>query len=158
MAEVRPAVEAAYRQEKAKDLARSAGMQILAEARQGKDLSSLAQQRSLATGETGLFSRSRTFFVPMVGTNEELSNAAFTLTPAAPVPDKVFTVEGALAVVQLKERQNADPAGLTTAVREEMSKAVVDRKKQEILEKALTELRAKAEFKYSAIVAAEQKG
>ena len=108
--------------------------------------------------ETGLFARSRTFFVPMVGSNEELSNAAFTLTTAAPVPAKTFEVDGAIVVVQLKERQNAAPAALTTLVRDEMRKAVIDRKKQEILEKALKDLREKAQIIYSAAMAAEQKG
>lgn len=158
LAEVRPAVEAAYRQEKSLDLARREGTLLLAEARQGGDLANAAQKRSLSVRETGLFARSRTFFVPMMGAHEELSQAAFALTAAAPVPSKTFEVDGAIVVVQLKERQNADPAGLTPQVREEMSQAVVERKKQEILEKVLADMREKAEFKYSAAVAAEQKG
>jgi peptidyl-prolyl cis-trans isomerase D len=158
LAEVRPAVEAAYRKDKAKDLARSAGNQILAEVRAGSDLSTAAAKRSLPVGETGLFSRSRTFFVPMVGANEELSNAAFTLTPTAPAPAKAFEVDGAIVVVQLKERQNAASTGLTTLVRDEMRQAVIERKKQEILEKALKDLREKAQYNYSAAVAADQKG
>ena len=158
LAEVRPAVDAAYRKNKAKDLARSEANQILAEVRAGSDLATVAAKRSLAVSETGLFTRSRTFFVPMIGANEELSNAAFTLTPAAPVPAKAFEVDGAIVVVQLKERQNAEPAGMTTLVRNEMRKAVIDRKKQEILEKALKDLRDKAQITYSAAVAADQKG
>jgi peptidyl-prolyl cis-trans isomerase D len=158
LAEVRPAVEAAYRKNKAKDLARSEGNQILAEVRAGSNLAAAAAKRSLPVSETGLFARSRTFFVPMVGANEELSNAAFALTATAPVPAKPFEVKDAVVVVQLKERQNAEPAGLTTLVRDEMSKAVVERKKQEILEKALKDLREKAQIKYSAAVAAEEKG
>ena len=158
LAEVRPEVEAAYRKNKAKDLARSEGNQILAEVRAGSDLAAAALKRSLAVSETGLFTRSRTFFVPMVGANEELSNAAFTLTPAAPVPAKTFEVDGAVVVVQLKERQNAEPAGLTTLVRDEMRKSVIERKKQEILEKSLKDLREKARINYSAAVAADQKG
>jgi peptidyl-prolyl cis-trans isomerase D len=158
LAEVRPAVEAAYRKDKAKDLARSEGNQILAELRAGSNLAAAAAKRSLPVRETGLFARSRTFFVPMVGANEELSNAAFALTPAAPVPAKTFEVDGAIVVVQLKERQNAEPAGLTTQVRDEMRNAVIERKKQEILEKALKDLREKAQIEYSAAVAADQKG
>jgi len=158
LAEVRPAVEAAYRQFKAKDLARSEGNMILAEVRAGSDLAVAAAKRSLPVSETGLFARSRTFFVPMVGANEELSHAAFALTPAAPVPAKTFEVDGAVVVVQLKARQNAEAAGLTTLVRDEMRKAVVERKQQEILEKALKDLREKAQIEYSAAVAADQKG
>lgn len=158
LAEVRPAVEDAYRKNKAKDLARSEGNLILAEVRAGSNLAAAALKRSLPTSETGLFARSRTFFVPMVGANEELSKAAFTLTPAASVPAKTFEVDGAVIVVQLKERQNAEAAGLTTLVRDEMRKAVVERKQQEILEKALKELREKAQINYSAALAAEQKG
>jgi parvulin-like peptidyl-prolyl isomerase len=94
----------------------------------------------------------------MVGANEELSNAAFALTPAAPVPAKTFEVDGAIIAVQLKERQNAEAAGLTTLVRDEMRQAVIERKKQEILEKALKDLREKAQIEYSAAVAADQKG
>lgn len=158
LAEVRPAVEAAYRKNKAKDLARSEGNQILAEVRAGSHLAAAAAKRSLPVSETGLFSRSRTFFVPMVGANEELSNAVFALTTAAPVPAKTFEVDGAIVVVQLQARQNAEAAGLTTLVRDEMGKAVVERKKQEILEKALKDLREKAQIEYSAAVAADQKG
>lgn len=158
LAEVRPAVETAYRKDKAKDLARNEGNRILAEVRVGRDLAAAATKRSLPVSETGLFARSRTFFVPMVGANEELSNAAFALTSAAPVPAKTFEVDGAIVVVQLKARQNAEAAGLTTLVRDEMRKAVVERKKQEILEKALKDLREKAQIEYSAAVAADQKG
>lgn len=158
LAEVRPAVETAYRQSKAADLAESEGKLILAEVRVSKDLAAAARKRSLPVSETGLFSRSRSFFVPMVGTHEELSKTAFTLTSAAPTPATTFEVDGAVVVVQLKERQNADPAGLTESVREEMRQAVVERKKQEILEQALKELREKAQINYSAAVAADQKG
>jgi peptidyl-prolyl cis-trans isomerase D len=158
LAEVRPAVEAAYRKNKAKDLARSEGNLILAEVRAGSTLAAAAMKRSLRVSETGLFARSRTFFVPMIGNNEELSAAVFTLTSTAPVPATTFEVDGAVVVFQLKERQNADPAGLTQLVRDEMRQAVVERKKQEILEKALKELREKAQINYSAAVAADQKG
>lgn len=158
LAEVRPAVEAAYRKNKAKDLARSEGNLILAEVRGGVSLAVAAAKRSLPVAETGLFARSRNFFVPMVGANEELSNAAFALSTSAPVPAKVFEVDNAMVVVQMKERQNAEPSGLTTLVRDEMRKTVIDRKKQEILEKALKDLREKAQINYSAAVAADQKG
>ena len=94
----------------------------------------------------------------MVGTHEKLSNTAFTLTSAASVPATTFEVDGAVVVVQLKERQNAEPAGLTEPVRDEMRQAVVERKKQEILEQTLKELREKAQINYSAAVAADQKG
>ncbi|MDZ4183595.1 MAG: SurA N-terminal domain-containing protein [Desulfuromonadales bacterium] len=158
LAEVRPAVETAYRQSKSADLAKAEGKLILAEILVSKDLAAAARKRSLPVSETGLFSRSRSFFVPMVGAHEELSNTAFTLTSAAPTPATTFEVDGAVVVAQLKERQNADPAGLTEPVREEMRQAVVDRKKQEILEQALKELREKAQINYSAAVAADQKG
>ncbi|MDO9079963.1 MAG: peptidyl-prolyl cis-trans isomerase, partial [Desulfuromonadales bacterium] len=158
LAEVRPAVETAYRQSKSADLAKAEGKLILAEALVSKDLAAAARKRSLPVSETGLFSRSRSFFVPMVGAHEELSNTVFTLTSATPTPATTFEVDGAVVVVQLKERQNADPTGLTEAVREEMRQAVVERKKQEILEQALKELREKAQINYSAAVAADQKG
>jgi hypothetical protein len=61
-------------------------------------------------------------------------------------------------VVQLKARQNAELAGLTTLVRDEMRQAVVERKKQEILETALKDMKEKARIEYSAAVAADQKG
>jgi peptidyl-prolyl cis-trans isomerase D len=158
LTEVRPAVEAAYRKERAKDLAVNEGKKILAEIRAGSDLAVVAAKRSLPASETGLFTRSRTFFVPLIGANEELSNAAFALTAAAPVPAKTFEVDNAVVVVQLKERQNAEVSGLTPQVRDEMRQAVVERKKQEILEKALKDLREKAQIQYSAAVAADQKG
>jgi len=158
LAEVRPAVEAAYRQSKAVELAQSEAKLILAETIISKNLAAAARKRSLPLSETGLFIRSRTFFVPMVGAHEELSNTAFTLTSATPVPETTFEVDGAVVVVQLKERQNADPAGLTELVRDEMRQAVVERKKQEILEQALKDLREKAKINYSAAVAADQKG
>ncbi|MBE0502941.1 MAG: SurA N-terminal domain-containing protein [Desulfuromonadales bacterium] len=158
LSEVRPAVEAAYRQSQAVDLAKSEGKLILAEVLVSKNLAAAARKRSLPVSETGLFTRSRSFFVPMVGAHEELSNTAFALTSAAPVPATTFEADGAVVVVQLKERQNADPAGLTEPVREEMRQAVVERKKQEILEQALKELREKAQINYAAAVAADQKG
>ena len=61
-------------------------------------------------------------------------------------------------VIRLKERRSAAPAGLTTTVRDEMRSAVLERKKQEILEQALKDLRGKADIKYSTAFTAQQEG
>lgn len=158
LGEVRPAVEAAFRKSQAKELARGAAEQVLSELRSGAAIQAVAAKHGLSATATGLFARNRNFFVPMVGMNEALSNAAFVLTAAAPVGPKVFEVDNAYVVMRLKERSNADPAGLTTLVRDEMRNAVLERKKQEILEKAVKDLRDKAKIEYSPAFAPQQEG
>lgn len=158
LAEVRPAVEAAYRKAKAKDLARAVGNQLLAEVRGGADFATVAAKHSLPAAETGLFARSRTFFVPKIGENEALSQAAFALTAAAPVPATVFEVNDAIYAIRLKERRNAEAAGLTATMRDETRNAVLERKKKEVLEAALKGLREKSQIIYAASVEADQKG
>lgn len=157
LAEVRPAVEAAFRKSKAKDLAKAEGTLLLAEVRSGADIMTAAAKRSLSATSTGLFARNNNY-IPMVGTNEEMSKAVFELTPTSPVLPKTYEVDNAIFVVRLKKRVTANPSGLTTTVKDEMRKAVLERKKKEILDKALKSQREKSSIIYSPSFEVPQEG
>lgn len=154
-AEVRPQVEAAWRESKAKELARTEGERLLAAARRGEKFADLARKSGHSAEESGLFARTDSHFIPLVGNSEELTKAAFALSEGAPIAAKAFEVDGNFIAVALKERQNADPAKLTTAVRETLRGEILKRKEGETVETALKELRSKATISKSpALVAA----
>lgn len=146
--EVRTAVEQAYRQEQAKELARNRAEGLLALVRKGGDMSAAAGV-GLSKVRTGFFARSRNNFVPQLGVSEALMTAAFTLTPASPAAAEVYEIDGNYIIALLAKQQPADATGMTTAKLEELRSAVLNRKQDEVLSKELKELKTKAKIEYS---------
>lgn len=148
LGEVRAEVEQAYRQEKAKELARREGERLLAGVRAGQPLPALVRP-PLTVETTGEFTRAGGAFVPRIGSSEALSQAAFALTAAAPAAKEVFEVDGNFIATVLKSRQSASPTSLDPAKHEEIRKAVLARKQQEAADKRLKELREQTKIVYA---------
>jgi len=144
LAEARPRVEVAYRQEQAKVLAKAAAERLKAAASKGGGLTGPARGMGLLVDETGLFSRASSPFVPKVGTSEELVKSAFTLTAPGNCADKVYEIDGNFVVAALKSREAANPALLDQIQRRELREALLERKQTEAVQKRLEELKAGA--------------
>jgi len=146
LAEVRAEAEQAFRREQGKVLAKEAAEKLLAAVKAGGKLEALARRQGAKVERTGLFSRSYGAFVPRLGNAEDLSKTAFTLNADAPAAPEVYTVDGTFVVAVLAERQEADPAGLDAAKKEELRQSLLTRKQDEALTNKVKELRDQAEI------------
>jgi peptidyl-prolyl cis-trans isomerase D len=146
LAEVRTRVEQAYRRAQGKVLARQAADEILAALGEGKKLSDLARKHNMTVEETGLFARAYGDFLPRLGNAADLAKAAFELTKENPVAPAVYEISGSDVVATLKARQEADPADLDAAKREELKKTVLTRRQEEAIKNKLETLRDVAEL------------
>jgi len=144
LAEVRSDVVRTYRQEQSKALAREAAAGLLEAAKAGQSLETLARQQGEAAEKTGMFTSSYGAFVPGVGNAEALAKAAFTLTKESPAAPEIYEVDGTFVVAALSQRQEADPTGLTEAIRSELRETMLARKQEEALANHLQNLRDKA--------------
>jgi peptidyl-prolyl cis-trans isomerase D len=140
----------AYRKQGSSRLAEAAAATLLSGLKEGKTMAALARKEGLTVEETGLFARSYGAFVPRIGENEQLANAAFALTDAAPVAPEVYDLAGQFVVASLKERTEADMALLDDSKREELRTAVLEQKRQDALKTRIDKLRAEANIVPSA--------
>jgi len=144
--EVRKEVESAYRKVQAKELASRTAEDLLGAIQKGGTLAAAAKKQSLKVEETGEFSRSYGSFIPRIGNNDALTEAAFALTKEQPAAPEVYEVDGKFIVAMLKNRQEADLADLDEAKKAELRTQITTRKKEEALKAKLSQLREAAEI------------
>ncbi len=146
LAEAKAAVEIAYRKEQSKGLAKAAAERLLTAAKGGNGLAGPARAIGQLAEESGPFSRTYSPFVPKVGTSEELSKAAFALpAPGAPL-DKVYEIDGFFVAAALKSREPANLTRLDEAQRQQLRKALMERKQGEAMQKHLDEMKKTAKI------------
>jgi len=150
LADIKNAVADAYRKQQSIGLAETAAAALLAELKTGKSLAAVAGKEKLTIEETGLFARSYGAFVPRIGENSRLADAAFTLTAAAPVAPEVYDIAGQFVVATLKARTEADMTLLDASKREELRTAVLEQKRQDLLKTRIDQLHAEANIVPSA--------
>jgi peptidyl-prolyl cis-trans isomerase D len=158
LAEVRSEVEQAYRREQSKTLAREAAEKLLAAVKAGERLEILASKQGEKVEQTGLFSSSNGAFVPRLGNAENLATAGFTLTKESPAAPEVYDVDGTFVVAALVEREEADPAALTVAVKDELRESLLARKQEEALADYLQKLREKADISIAPTILSSLEG
>ena len=108
--EVRSRVETDLRRSRAEAAAKERAEQVLGRAKEiGLDRAAEEAKRRVEATEP--FDR-RTPSIPTLGFAPEIHDAAFALTPEAPLGTKAYTVGGDAAVITLRERIPADMAGL----------------------------------------------
>lgn len=149
LAEVRARVEEAYRSSQSQALAKSTAEDMLKKLQAGEKLEKLGRAAGITPDETGLFSRTYGDFVPRLGASPELAKAAFALTTQTPTPEKFFEVEEKHILIQLKERQEADPKDLDASTSDEIRQSVLTKKKTEAVQGKLKELKEKATISYA---------
>ncbi|PNU21518.1 hypothetical protein C2E25_01245 [Geothermobacter hydrogeniphilus] len=153
LAEVRKAVEKAFRKDKSVELAQAAADKMLAGLKTAADLNTAAKSAKLKVEETGDFARSYGDFVPRIGQSADLAKQAFTLTEEKPVADQTFEINGKFIVAVLKKHSTADMAQLDDAKREELRTSLTKKKQDEVYRAKLDELKKKAQIEISPALA-----
>ena len=145
LSKVKFAVEQAYRTEQAQSLAKELADKLLAEAIAKKSLRTAAKNLQLTVEESGDFSRSFGFFIPRIGSSQELSEEAFSLTEEAPIATKVYTISNKYLVASLKNAEVADLASLDEATLSQLKSRLLAEKKEQVVAEKITQLLQKAE-------------
>ena len=146
LSKVKPLVEQLYRSEQAQTLAKKLADQLLKQATDKKSLRTAAQNLNLTVEESGEFSRSFGFFIPRIGTSQELSEEAFSLTKEAPIAKKVYTINDKFLVASLKSTKTADFEKLENTDREQLKNRLLAEKKQKVVAEKLQQLVEQAEI------------
>jgi peptidyl-prolyl cis-trans isomerase D len=137
LAQVRSQVEQGATADKARELARQKAEQALAEIAKASP--------GLKLQETGSFSYAAKGDIPKIGTSAEIMEAAFSLTPAAPVAKKAFQIGDRWYVVKLKNRVELNKEDFPKE-KDQIKQAQLPKKQQEALDTWLKELKAKAKI------------
>ncbi|MBW6509390.1 MAG: SurA N-terminal domain-containing protein [Desulfuromonadales bacterium] len=140
MDEVKSAVESAYRAEQAQALAFELAEKLLELSRDQQNLAAAASQLDLRIDNTGDFSRSFGYFIPQIGSSQELAEAAFELTETAPVLDRIFTFGDRYLVAALKRANRADFSTLDDAAVSRLRERVLIEMKDQAVSDKLDEL------------------
>lgn len=131
--EVKSAAESAYREEQAQTLAFELAEQLLEHARDQQNLAAAASQLDLRIDNTGDFSRSFGYFIPQIGSSQELADAAFELSEADPILDRIFTFGNRYLVAALKQANRADFSTLDdTAIIQLRERLLLEMKEQAV--------------------------
>jgi peptidyl-prolyl cis-trans isomerase D len=146
LSEVKPQVEQAYRSEQAQTLAKELADKLLALASDKKSLTQAAKDLKLTVEESGEFSRSFGFFIPRIGTSQELAETAFSLTQEEPVANKVYTINGKYLVAGLKSMTVAKFEDLKEEDREQLKNRLLEDKKGELVAEKLKQLLQQAQI------------
>ena len=146
LSKVKPMVEQLYRVEQAQTLAKKLADQLLKQATDKKSLRTAAKNLQLTVEESGEFSLSFGFYIPRIGTSQELSEAAFSLTEAAPIAKKVYTINDKFLVASLKNTKTADFEALENADRQQLRNRLLTEKKQQVIAEKLKQLVEQAQI------------
>jgi len=129
LAEIRNEVSEAIKRDKAGELAMAKAKTVAAAGREG-DLAAAAKKEGAASGDTGFFSRGEP--PKDKGGLPGTVLVAALQTPVGQVAEPI-RAGGGVYVVKVLERQPADPKGLETE-REELSKQVLEQKRNQVWE------------------------
>jgi len=146
LAEIRERVETAARTERAEALAKTKAEALLPDA-QKSGLDAVAKAEKLTVGESGPFIRAGDY-IPNIGSAPDLKKEAFQLTSEKPVAPAVYSVAGSSVLAALKERLPARDEDLGTQ-KAQLTKQLVERRRQQVLEEFLNYLKAHAAVEVS---------
>ncbi len=160
LTKVKPAVEQSYRVERALSLAKELADKLLNQATEKKSLRSAAKDLKLSVEESGEFSRSFGFFIPRIGTSQELAEEAFTLTEEAPIATKVYTIGDKYLVASLNKSEIADFETLSSTDKEQLNNRLLEEKKQQVVAEKLKQLlqQAKVEIMVPELISIFENG
>lgn len=146
LAQIRSAVEAVAKIDKAKALAAKKAEETLAGL--AKNPSAVKMQ------ETGSFTYNEQGSIPRIGISKELMDAAVALTAAAPLPKAAVKIDQKWLVIKLKNRTAANTADFQKS-KEEIKKQLLPKKQQEALDAWMKELKAAAKIEYNQQIIAD---
>ena len=142
LAEVRPAVERAYKDAQAIVLAQAAADAFLEKARTGESLDAVAVAEGRTLNLSEPFSRSEQFIKPMGG-NRKMRDAAFALGPDASLIEESFEIGGDIYVAAVSKREVPSGEDLEQQVAEVRDQMTLSRR-EEVFQRYVEELRARA--------------
>jgi peptidyl-prolyl cis-trans isomerase D len=116
---------------------------LLAAASEGKDLQREAKALGVEMKSTDPFKRFGS--IPGIGFEQELSEAAFSLGPSRPLPEKVIKGKKGYYVIRFKEELAADVAGFE-AKKSEIRSGLLVQKRQNLLQDWFDQLRREGDI------------
>jgi peptidyl-prolyl cis-trans isomerase D len=129
----RPRVDADLRRERAAAAAKARAEALLAKLKEQPNLDTLAQQENLKIEQSDQIGRAGSY-LPNLGSVQGLKDAAFRLTPEAPVAAEVYAVNGDAVVAVLaaktpadESRFETDKAALRQRIQQQAESAAVQR-------------------------------
>lgn len=140
LSEVKGAVESAYRREQAQTLAYNLAQKLLDQALESQDLAAAAAKLELTLENTGDFSRSFGYFIPQIGSSQELAQTAFDLTEEAPVINSIQTFGDRYLVAALNQATRADISALTATAMSQLRDRLLEEKREQAVADKLDEL------------------
>jgi peptidyl-prolyl cis-trans isomerase D len=146
LAQIRSQVEPGVLADKARELARQKSDKAVADLAKGGT--------GLKLQETGTFSYSVKGDIPKIGVSPEMSEAAFTLTAAAPVAKKSFQIGDRWYAIKLAKRTELNKDAFTKE-KELIKQTQLPKKQQEALETWLKNLKDKAKIEINPALLSE---
>jgi peptidyl-prolyl cis-trans isomerase D len=144
---VKEEAEKKKKNEKAEQLAKEKAESILAKVKESKNLAAVAAEQKLSVEETGLFSR-QGGYIPKMGTVAELKQAAFQLTPEAPVAPQVYLWSGNAFVAALKEK-TSPPSEEFDKQKDEIRQQLLKRRQTDAMNELVRLLKKRSTITYN---------
>src|SRR5882724_5776929 len=141
---VRSNIEKSLKESKAHEMLQQKGKSLLEQLKKEKDISKLAQQKGLKLDETGWFLRSAAQ-LPKVGELSELRSGGIELSAERPFPDKIYTQKDNAYIFAFKDSQGADMDRFDKDT-EQLTKQALAESRQQVLQKFVESLKAKAQI------------
>ncbi len=125
------------------ELARKDAEEFLKALNTGNDFETQAKNHKLDAKSTGLFKRFGS--IPGIGSEPQIMDAAFLLSPSKALPEAVIKGKQGYYVIRLKERQGADPKEFE-AKKSEIKSGIISQKSQQLMDQWLAQLRREGEI------------
>jgi peptidyl-prolyl cis-trans isomerase D len=143
---IRPEIEKRLKESKAHDLLLQKSNDVLEQLKKEQTLPRVAEQNRLKVEETGFFVRSAPQ-LPKIGELSDLKPGGIAVSIKRPVAEKVYTQKDAAYVFVLKESQGADMERFAKE-RDTLMKQAVAETRQQIAQRYMDGLKAKAKIQY----------
>lgn len=124
------------------ELAKKEAENFLQAIRNGNEFEAKAKRLKLDAKTTDLFKRFGS--IPGIGSEREIMDVAFLLSPSKPMPEAVIKGRQGYYVIRLKDRQDADPKEFEEG-KAEVKSGIISQKRQKLMEEWFAQLRDQGE-------------
>jgi len=125
------------------ELAKKEAENFLQAIRNGNEFEAEAKRLKLDAKTTDLFKRFGS--IPGIGSEREIMDVAFLLSPSKPIPEAVIKGRQGYYVIRLKDRQDADPKEFEDK-KAEVKSGIISQKRQKLMEEWFAQLRRQSEI------------
>ena len=141
---VKSKIEKVLQESKASEMLQQRARNLLEELKKDKDINKLAQEHGLKVEDTGWFTRSAAQ-IPKVGELSKMTSGGIGLSAEKPFPDEIYTQKDNAYIFAFK---NSQPADMERFEKEktELTKQALAESRQQVLEKFIENLKAKAQI------------